>query len=245
MQELRLAKFVTEGETSSYLAASAIEAMKILLANDETPDAIILYDLRDRDFVLGDRNIHIHCVDEQGRINVDVAPKDVLARLPGLSGSPALVDAIYAAHVEVKEDLFLCNGMTEEIYGQLKELVTACGLGVVNINTASPEVFSAQGMDADLIRKIQQYRAGDDGQEGTPDDKYFSKPADIIAILAAYNLAPAQLQTLQYLLSSAQLGTTSNHVALEITVKKGLKKERFFRIVMDPASGKVASWSEE
>jgi hypothetical protein len=185
-------------------------------------------------------------MDEQGKINVDLAPKDVLLRLPPLSGATALVDAIVAANIVVKEDLLLFEGMTPQLYDQLKDYVTACGLGLVNINTASSEVLAALGMDADLINKIQIYRAGADGIEGTQDDGVFLALDEIIPVLEKnYGLVAVQQQTLQNLMTIGQLAVTSDYVRFEVTVKKGVKTLGFFNIVVSLGEQRIVSWQEQ
>jgi hypothetical protein len=245
LQELKLAKFVTESDTSPYLARSAVDIMKVLLSNDATPQAVTLYDLRSREIPLGDKALLIIPVDEQSKINLDLAPKEILGRMPGLSGQTQLIDAVFGANIVAYEELLLLDGMTQEIYAQLKGLTTVFGLGLVNINTAQPDVFGAQGMDSDLITKIQEYRAGDDGIEATEDDRYFSNPSEIIPQLASYGINPVQQQVIQNLLSTMQLGTTTDYVSFDITVLQGKKKVRFFKITVNLVKGTIVFWHEE
>mgnify|MGYP001612463498 CR=1 FL=1 len=243
--ELKLAKFVTETDISPYLAQSAVDIMKVLLGNDSTPQAVTLYDMRTREITLGDKVLLIIPQDEQSKINLDLAPKEILGRLPGLSGQAQLIDAVFGANIVVQEELLLLDGMTEEIYGQLKGLTTVFGLGLVNINTAQPDVFGAQGMDSGLIEKIQEYRAGDDGIEATEDDRYFSNLAEMITQLTSYGLNSVQQQVLQNLLSSMQLGITTDYVSFDVTVLHGKKKVRFFKITVNLVKGTIVFWHEE
>lgn len=245
LQELKLAKFVIESDTSPYLARSCVDVMKVLLSNDATPQVVTLYDLRSREIPLGDKALFIVPVDEQSKINLDLAPKEILGRLEGLSAQTQLIDAVFGANIVVQEELLLLDGMTQEIYDQLKGLTTVFGLGLVNINTAQPDVFGAQGMDTDLIKKIQEYRAGDDGIEATEDDRYFSNPLEIISQLTSYGITPVQQQVIQNLLLGMQLGTTSDYVSFDITVLQGKKKIRFFKITANLVKGTIVFWHEE
>jgi len=245
MQELKLAKFVTETDTSPYLAQSCVDIMKVLLSNDATPQAVTLYDLREREIPIGDKTLLIVPIDEQSKINLDLAPKEILGRVAGLSGQTQLIDAVFGANIAVREELLLLDGMTQEVYDQLKGLTTVFGLGLVNINTAQPGVFSAQGMDPDLIKKIQEYRAGDDGTEATEDDRYFSNSSEIITQLMSYGITPAQQQVIQGLLSTMQLGVTTDYVSFDITVLQGKKRVSFFKITADLAKATIVFWHEE
>ena len=245
LQELKLAKFVTETDTSPYLAQSAVDIMKVLLSNDATPQVVTLYDLRKREIPLGDKVLLIIPQDEQSKINLDLAPKEILNRIPGLSGQTQLIDAVFGANIALKEELLLLDGMTQEIYGQLKGLTTVFGLGMVNINTAQPDVLRAQGMDPDLIEKIQEYRAGDDATEATEDDKAFASPPEIIAQLTNLGINPVQQQIIQNLLSTMQLGTTTDYVSFDITVLQGKKKARFFKVTVNLVKATIVFWHEE
>lgn len=245
LQELKLAKFVTDANTSSYFALSAVEAMKLLLANDETPEVVTLYDLRDREIPMGDQLVFVHPVDEQSKVNVDRASKEVLARLPGLSGSAQLVDEIFAANLATEEELLLLGGVTREAFEEMKQMITVFGPGPVNINTASADVFSCLGIDADVVRKIEDYRVGEDGVVGTEDDKFFSSTAEIVPLFEALGLNPIQVLALQNLIASGQLSASTDCLAFEITVKKAKKKIRFFKIIVSLSQRRILSWHEE
>ncbi len=86
------------------------------------------------------------------------------------------------------EELLLVKGMTLNIFDNLKDLVTVYPKEapqlLINFSTASPLVLRALARnltgpttntspdDADsLVRKLMQFRAGDDGQQGTQDDQ--------------------------------------------------------------------------
>ncbi len=88
---------------------------------------------------------------------------------------------------DTKEELLLVKGMTQEIFDKIKDSITIFpkeGTFQINFNTASPTVLesitrSASGAatntdvaDADsLVKKILDYRRGDDAQEATADDR--------------------------------------------------------------------------
>ena len=245
LQELKLAKFVTESDTSPYLARSAVDIMRVFLSNDSTRGSVTLYDLRSREVFLGDKVVVVVPADEQGKINLDLATKEILGRLDGLSGQVQLIDAVFGANIIAREELFLLYGMTQEIYDKLKGLTTVFGLGLVNINTAQPDALGAQGMDSDLINKIKEFRDGDDGIEATEDDRYFFNVSEIIPQLTNDGITPVQQQVLQNLISGMQLGVTSDYVSFDITVFQGKKKVRFFKVTANLAKGTIVFWHEE
>ncbi|MFH0877447.1 MAG: hypothetical protein V1863_04400 [Candidatus Omnitrophota bacterium] len=248
-QALKLARRVTDTETCAYIASSVARVMRVVFASDATPVCVTVYDLRDREIPFGDKTAFVSFKDEQSKINIDLAPKEVLLRLPTLSGDKNLVDAIVAANIAVQEELLLIEGMTREIYDELKEITTAHGIGTINIHTATEGSLYALGMDSDLVNKIQAYLAGDDGELATLDDKIFSSVIDIVPSLAPYGLTAEQASLLQSLIATGQLGTTTDRVRFEIVVKKNERVLKTYSIVVAAAGGQIVgsgivSWSE-
>lgn len=251
LSELKVAKLVTDSNTSFYLASSAIKAMRVVFAHDPTPGVITLYDLQPREIPFGDRVVRLSFSDEQSKINIDTAPKAVLLRLPGIAGNEPLADAIIASDIEVKEELLLFEGMTQEIYDAMKNLIATTTNGSVNINTAGLGILFILGMDSDLTSKIQIFRAGEDAIEGTEDDRYFSNEVEIVPVLETYGLNPSQKTLLEAMISSQALSVTSDFINFDITVKKARraiggvgKPLRTFSILLQLTSGSIASWQE-
>lgn len=240
-QELKLAKVVVDNNTGFYDALSVVDLMRVLWSR--TPPAS-LYDLRNRVVSLGEETAEVGFVDENSKINIDKASVDVLRRLPGLTGQEPLVTTINAATILAKEDLLLLEGMTPEIYTQLKGLVTVFGSGRVNINTAGPDTLAALGMDSDLIAKIQAFRRGHDDREGTEDDNVFSNTAEIVPVLGPYGLTPPQRVLLEALIAANQLQTPCDFVTLNIVLTKAGKPQRSYNVVLSAFGGKMLSWQE-
>lgn len=243
-RELRAVKFLTEANTSFYYALSAMEVMKGALRGDATPFAVTLYDLRPRTLDLDGNTVEITSGDEAARINCITAPAEVLLRLAPLAGHESLVNAIKAHPPVVKEDLLFIEGMTPDIYADLKDLVTTYGSGSVNINTASPETLLALGLEKDFVEKIQSFRAGADAEAGTDDDGSFSDFSKIIPVLETCGLTESARKTIEALVTSGQLVTGSNSIAFAVKVKK-VKELRSFKAVVDLPTGTVFSWEEQ
>lgn len=244
LQELRLSRIVNDANTSFDRANSVLEAMKIVFAHDPIP-VFTFYKLRDRTIPFGDVEACVHFSDEQNKINIHLEPKEVILRLPGLVGQEQLAGKIVAANIAVKEEVLLVDGMTPEIYGQFKNLLTSITPMGVNINTASSDILAVLGLDEDLIRKIRELRAGRDGKEGTQDDQYVSSPADIILALEPLGLSEAQKTLLSNLIATLQLSANSDYINFSIDIKKGNHKMRSFKIILNISSGKIISWLEE
>lgn len=246
VQQLKLAKYITDADTSYYPALSAIEVMKAFFDNDATPQQVVLYDLRGRRIPLDGKIADITVKDEQALFNLYRGNSEMLARLPGLKDNAVLAQAIEAAGkaIEVKEDIFLLEGATRESYDSLKDKITLFGVGVVNLNTAYPETLYALGMDDDLITKIVEFRSGEDGQEGTEDDGYFDVSANIVTSLGPYSLNSEQITLLNNLVASGFLTTTSNFIRLSISIEKSGKRLASYDVVMNLNTGKIVRWQE-
>lgn len=251
LQALRLAKFVRDANISVFEAASLIDAVKVIQAADKTPYDLTLHELRPRTVVLGGDVAEITFTDEQGKINIGSAGSDVLGRMPGFSGRLDLIDAITGKTFYLKQELLLIEEVTGDIYGAISPIVTTYGTGAVNINTASAEVMAALGMEDDLAGKVVRYRAGDDGAEGSQDDKAFSFPAEIVPLLERQGLAADQRILLEGLVSSGKLGTDSDYITVNIDIRKGgtdaskaQKVNRSFSIILNLATGMIVQWQE-
>lgn len=245
LQEVKLAQFVTDASASFYPALSAVEAIRLALLNDETPANVTLFDLRPRTLGLGAREVLVNIADEEGKVFIDTAPKEILMRLPGLSDNEQVAEALSAAHIATREDIVGVEGMTEELYAAFRDFVTVYGAGAVNLNTAALEVMEAEGMDADLSQKIRAFRAGEDAEEGTQDDGVFLQPSDIVPRLEPFGLNAQQAALLGTLVSSGRLVATSHVLTFRVAVQRGKKKAMAYEIVLHLDSGSIAFYSED
>jgi type II secretory pathway component PulK len=155
-------------------------------------------------------------LDEESRLNVNVASREELRRLISLVTSAAdddvaiIVDGIlgwrsygdasqegfysqnyYAnlaepyspkgADFEILEELLLVQGVTPQIFHELRPYITVYGDGLVNINTASAVILETLGLEPPLVDKILEVRRGEDAIEATRDDHIFLRAYDIAA----------------------------------------------------------------
>lgn len=244
-QELRLSSFLTDSNTSCYYAMSAVNAMKAYFKYLAAPGITILRDLRPRSFLLGERKADVLCYDEEGLVNISSPSPSVISRLPGIDGNQALVAAIMARQPKATEDLLSIDGMTQEIYVQMKDLVTVYGDGRVNVNTAGPAVLAALGFSTELIDRLKAFRAGEDAEEGTEDDGIVADINKLTEQLLPYGLTPAEKAFLEGLILSSQIKQNSGFIRLQVEVVQGPKVLRVFQIVIDKGSGKIKRWGEQ
>lgn len=246
MQQLKLAKYITDADTSCFLASSALEITRELFYNDASPYQATLYDLRKRVIPLDTVVLQVSFADEQALVNLHKADSAVLSRLPGLSDNSSFVDEIAGAgtNLAVKEDILLLAGADEEIYNKFKDEITIFGDGVVNFNTATSQTLQYLGMDEALIAKIIEFRNGDDAVEATLDDRYFDSTANIVTSLEPYGLSLEETALLNSLIASGLLATTSDFIRLHVIVGKAGKSLAVYDIVMNLSMGKAVFWHE-
>jgi hypothetical protein len=243
MQELRLARYLTEEPGDFQAALSCMEILTFALRGDGTA-GLTLYDMRDRNIVLGDRTIKVETIDDARYIDLMSASPEVLGRLPGLENNDELVKTIKAADLNYIEEVPLLEGMTPGIFETIKPFVTVSRQGGVNINTASGEVLAALGMGTGLIDRVLSFRSGPDGQEGTVDDGFFTEPGAIPQMIDPLGLSLDEQQTLLTLVTSGQLIVESNRIRYIITVTRGRSSQKYEVSVFLHTVG-IVSWQDK
>lgn len=98
-------------------------------------------------------------IDESALINLNLAPVDVLARLPGMDeeSAEAIVNSGLRPFSTINEVL-LVKDISRENFLLFKDSITVYGKGKVNINTASKTVLIALGLDEEMVDSILRFR---------------------------------------------------------------------------------------
>ncbi len=246
MQELRLARYVTAANESFYAGMASAEIAKVILSRDDTPTVVTLYDLRDREVAFGQKMLRLRFSDEEGRISLDRSGADVLTRLPGIDGDGAVGGNLASADIHYKEEAQLVSGVEPEMYAQFAPYVTTFSRGAVNINTAGSVVLQTLGMSEDLVGKIQEFRAGVDGEEGTSDDGIMMTAGAIVSDLQEdAGISPSEAVLLGNLVAQGKLGTSSNFVRVETALVTGSREEESVKAILYLPTGGVVGWYEE
>lgn len=184
------------------------------------------------------------CIDEAGKININTAAPQVLARLPGFT--QALAEAVAGCPrkpFSIPEELLLVPGVTPDVYNACREIITVYSAGMVNINTASERALQALGMDAALVDALMQYRKGPDGVSDTEDDRFITAGDSITLRLAQQGgLFAAQQAKLIELISQGVLGTRPGSVRVHVQIRKGPRIVAGYDIITDGA--RVQRWME-
>jgi len=135
-------------------------------------------------------DVRCEAVAEEGRLNVNLAPEDMIRNLEPIRGGIArailrkrLGDDLKAGGGDdvtfrLLEELLIVEEIDpEKWYGEkedepgMRDLFTVYGDGKIDLNSALPEVIEAiPGIDRRVAADIVAFRAGPDGTLGTNDD---------------------------------------------------------------------------
>lgn len=116
------------------------------------------------------------------------------------------------APYESMDELLLVKGMTPAIFERIRPYVTVYGSGRVNLNTARRPVLAALGFSALGVETIAAHRAGDDKQDGTSDDRFFTSASSVAGDVSSGGATPlddSQVVVLEGLLMADQVGVSS------------------------------------
>lgn len=129
--------------------------------------------------------------DEEARINLNRAPRTVLAALPGSTASIAeAIEAQRQQRAFTTPEELLGRGIVspEVFYGTadrpgMAPYVTVWGSGKINVNTAPPPVLAAvPSLTPAMAEAVVRYRHGNDRQPDTADDRLLRVLDDLLAV---------------------------------------------------------------
>lgn len=242
--QIRLVKRVEDDIICEYLAkASVIYAQKGIMNDKDQHDT--LYELRQaKELELGLGTASYIIVDEERRININLAAVEQVAALPGMDMDLAMdFSASALKPLRAKEELLLVEGITQDIFDKLRDFITVFSDGKVNINTAPYEVLLALGLDDDTAAAVADYRKGEDKLEATADDMFFENSNEIIDKLReATGLSGSQEADLLTLITSGGLTVGSSNFCANIETKVLGRTGKRYEIVFD--KDKRRQWQE-
>jgi DNA uptake protein ComE-like DNA-binding protein len=241
---MSLFKRLEDRITSRYLAEAVSTAVQIARKEDSTAYDT-LYELRqEKELEIGRVKAFYKLFDEEARVNINTAPGDVLTRLPGIDSETAEnISSSELKPMRVKEELLFVDGITEEKYENIKDLITVYSEGAVNINTASADVLKIIGMSDSLAHAVCEFRKGVDGKETTEDDEPFKNTGEIISRLRSFiSFSQAEEAILVQLLSQGRLTVSSKSFNIDCQMKILGKDSMKYVIIMD--KDKIKEWRE-
>jgi len=233
--QVSIVRAVEERVICPYLARAACHYARLENKIDETGYDTLAELLTERQLVLGHGKAVYTEVDEEGKININTCSEENLARLPEMNiGLAKKITASALFPFGLTEELLLVDGITPEIYVELKDFITVCSDGKVNINTAPAEVLIALGIDEGLTSLIVDYRSGPDTKDGTEDDRAFKSVPAVIDDLRTYgSLSGAQEALLLSLESQGLLIVESKNFNLKINTQILGKNALKYDIILD------------
>lgn len=218
----RFAKFKSDKFSSLYAAQTITAAVKLRRIYDTTPLYDTLLELpKDEEYKIGNIKVVYSVIDEERKVNINRVPASkYLADLPGMDErkASAVIHSTERPFI-LKEQLLLLDEIKEEDYLELKDYITIYGEGRVNINTCSEETLEAMGMEKGLVKRIMEFREGEDEELGTDDDGIFESDDSISGTLKEETyLSLGEEQSLVSLASMNILGVGSNNYEIKAEV---------------------------
>lgn len=233
--QVSIVRAVEERVICPNLAQAACYYARLENDSDQTAYDSLGELLAERELNLGHGKAVYTQIDEESKLNLNTCSEDSLARLPEMNIN--LAKKVLASELfpfELIEELLLVEGITPEIYAEIKDFITVFSNNKININTASAEVLIAVGMDEGLTGLIVEYRAGPDAKDGTGDDRVFETVPEVIDELRAYgSLSGVQEALLLSLESQGLLTVESKNFELKINTQILGKNALKYDIILD------------
>lgn len=143
------------------------------------------------------------------------------------------------------EELMMVKGMTPHIFALVRPYLTVAGTGQININTASPVVLEAVGLERGLVNKLMIFREGFDRKTGTQDDGIFSSLSTAVSdLMGVQPLSDAEKQIFEVFLGSGNLTTQSSTFEIRSIAGMATRTERLEQACIFERHGAVLSWQE-
>lgn len=148
---------------------------------------------------------------------------------------------------ELIDELMLVQGFSPEVYKSLYPFITVYGDGLVNINTASPQVLYAIGFGYSVIDKLLMVRRGFDAREFSVDDHIFHKTFDLATdILAFTKLEIDEIRQIDLVNLAKRIKTNSSFYLIESQARIRNKEEVLEAVcVYNSLENHVQYWREK
>lgn len=145
--------------------------------------------------------------------------------------------------LENLEELLLVRGVSPALYQAMEPYVTVYGSGRLNLNTAGSVVLRALGLSEAGVAGLRAFRGGDDGQEGSSDDRRLAALAGLETELRSY--VPAQdTARLTQLAQEQLLSTHGEAFRAQIRAEHGEASSRVTVLAVLNRQGTIHLWSE-
>jgi general secretion pathway protein K len=145
--------------------------------------------------------------------------------------------------LETMEELLLIRGVTPPLYRNLEPHLTVYGSGPLNLNTAGPTALLALGLSELGVDGLLAFRSGEDGLEGTSDDRRLASVAALESELKAF-VPVEDLARLAQLAQAKVLGVGSTEFRALIEAHAGHASSQVQVFCVMDRNGTVKVWSE-
>lgn len=248
--DIKLARYESENIRALYLAKAGV-AKEIAELNKDKNDYDSLNEdwAKEKEFKFGGGEAAYMAFDEEARLNLN-SPYFKKEHLIMLGIDDALSQAVldYKAEkgekgFEFMEELFLVNGMTRDMFLEIKDCATIYRGNDprVNINTTDENILNiVLNKNSPLVNKIIAYREGNDGKIGTEDDGIFRED-NLASVFENFGITPEDITNYQALFS-----VRSDFFRVKASASFAGNKNIIINIeAVTGRNGKIFSWKEE
>ena len=144
---------------------------------------------------------------------------------------------------ENAEELLLLRGVTPKLYRRLEPYLTVYGSGLLNLNTTSRTALQALGLSPIGVEGLIAFRSGEDGAEGTPDDRQLVSIEGLESQLRAF-VPVEDLARLSRFAKAGIFGVGSSDFRTFIQADTGRPASRVQVSCVLSREGEIKLWSE-
>ncbi|MFH1836544.1 MAG: hypothetical protein ABH862_00325 [Candidatus Omnitrophota bacterium] len=241
------------------IALNAIKAVTYSVMadrlNDMSPAQDSVSELSaENEYTAGDIVIKYSMEDEERKININKAPSSLLKELPSMDMDIAIeITSSLNKPFYPKEQVLVLDDMDEDIYNDIKDLITVYGEGLININTCGEEVLKIAGMDDALIGRIMEFRAGKASEEteegGVSAGVFESMGSFLNDIQEQVYLTEGEKQELKVLIGKKLFTVKSNNYTIKASAYFKDKLIRKYSVTIGKKNSEkeysIMEWREE
>ena len=141
------------------------------------------------------------------------------------------------------EELQLVKGVSPALYRRLEPHVTVYGSGAVNLNTAGIEVLRALGLSEPGVKGFMDFRAGNDTQAHTGDERYVVSVAELESQLKDF-VPVEDLARLAALVKDKAIGASSHAFRTTIVANEARTSASLRAQCVLSRKGAILLWME-
>jgi len=193
----------------------------------------------EKEIKLGKVTVTYKLTDEESKLDINTATKDMIMRLPELNNDQVAQNIIdyrqNPGKFAIKEQLLLVPGVAPEAYSQFKDLITVWSDGKININTVSGEALRVLGFNEGFVISLINFRKGEEG--------VFKNTGTINSDIE--KIIPVLSEQDSVVLNQANFTTKSTRLILLAEARFPGQLPHKYQITFEIDKGKVLRWQED